>query len=304
MKEAEKIENDFKSGFVSIIGRPNAGKSTLMNKLIGKKIVITSDKPQTTRNKIIGILTEIDWQMIFLDTPGIHKPQDRLGQKMVKAALNTLNEVEVIYYLIDVSVPFGGGDEFIIRRLAEIKTPVFLLLNKIDLIDKVELLPLIEFYRKKGNWQEIIPVSAVRGDNTDSLLDSTVEFLTSGPQYYPSDSVTDRPESFIVAEFIREKAIRLTREEIPHSVAVGVDVFEKRENGMLHIVATIYIERNSQKGILIGKKGEMLKKIGSMARRDIETLLGDKVFLELWVKVKDDWRNRENCLTEFGYGTQ
>lgn len=295
------MNNEFRSGFVALIGRPNAGKSTLLNNMIGQKIAIISDKPQTTRNRIVGVITEDDWQVVLLDTPGIHKPKDKLGDSMVKIALNTLNEVDVIYYLVDVSVPFGGGDAFIMDKLKEVRTPVFLLLNKIDLLEKQQLLPLIDFYQKKREWQEIVPVSALKGENIRSLLDATLPYLQEGPRYYPDDALTDQPEIVLIAELIREKIIETTREEVPHSVAVIVEHMEKRKNDLIYIGASIYVERDSQKGILIGKNGDKLKEIGSKARRDIERLLGNKTFLELWVKVKADWRNREGLLRELGY---
>ncbi len=297
-------DKEYRSGFVALIGRPNAGKSTLLNTLIGQKIAIMSDKPQTTRNKIVGVLTKSEGQIIFLDTPGIHKPKDKLGEYMVSTALDTLHEVDVIYYLVDVTVPFGAGEAYIIENLARVKTPVFLLLNKIDRIPKPEILPLIEFYQSKHKWAEIVPISALKGENTEALIRSTLQYLPPGPQYYPEDAITDQPERLIIAELIREKVIQATREEVPHSVAVEVELMERRSSELIYVGATIYTERDSQKGILIGRKGEMLKNIGSQARQDIERLLGNKVFLELWVKVKADWRNRENILREFGYSDQ
>lgn len=295
------MENEFRSGFIALIGRPNAGKSTLLNYLVGQKIAITSDKPQTTRNKISGVLTRAHWQIIFLDTPGIHKPHDRLGDEMVRAALNTLQEVDVIYYLVDVTAPFGGGEAYIIEKLMKVETPVFLLLNKIDRLEKSKILPIIDFYRQKMDWKEIVPISALKGENLESLLDSTVAYLQPGPKYYPEDTLTDQPERQLVAELIREKAIRSTREEVPHSVAVELEIMEQRSKELVYIGASIIVERDSQKGILIGKKGEMLKTIGMSAREDIESLLGIKVFLELWVKVKPDWRNKEKILRDLGY---
>ncbi|MFZ5754739.1 MAG: GTPase Era [Bacillota bacterium] len=297
-------DKEYRSGFVALIGRPNAGKSTLLNTLIGQKIAIMSDKPQTTRNKIMGVLTKSEGQIIFLDTPGIHKPKDKLGEYMVSTALDTLHEVDVIYYLVDVTVPFGGGEAYVIDALSKVNTPVFLLLNKIDRIPKPEILPLIEFYQGKHKWTEVVPISALKGENTDSLIRATLQYLPPGPQYYPEDAITDQPERLIVAELIREKVIQATREEVPHSVAVEVELMERRSPELVYVGATIYTERDSQKGILIGKKGEMLKNIGSQARQDIERLLGNKVFLELWVKVKADWRNRERLLREFGYSEQ
>ncbi|MDD2401199.1 MAG: GTPase Era [Clostridia bacterium] len=295
------MKNGFKSGFVALIGRPNAGKSTLLNKLIGQKIAIVSDKPQTTRNRIVGVLSKPQYQIVFLDTPGVHKPHDRLGKTMVGTAMSTLSEIDVVYYLIDVSVPFGGGESFIIEKLKNLDTPVFLLLNKIDKIKKTEILPLIEFYRQKMNWKEVIPISALSGDNLESLLESTMLNLAEGPQYYPEDAITDQPERTLVAELVREKILCLTREEIPHSVAVNVEQMKQRSQNLIYIGATIIVERDSQKAIIIGKKGEMLKTVGSLARKDIETLLGNKIFLELWVKVKTDWRNNERSIRDYGY---
>jgi len=295
------MNDGFKSGFVALVGRPNAGKSTLLNKLIGQKIAIISDKPQTTRNRIAGVLTKEDFQVVFLDTPGIHKPQDQLGKVMVNTSLDTLREVDVIYYLIDATVPFGGGEAFIIEKLQKVTTPIFLLLNKIDQINKPELLPLIDFYQQKGSWAGIIPISALKGENLVSLLDSTVSLLPEGPQYYPEDDITDQPERMIAAELIREKILLTTREEIPHSVAVVIDLMEERSDNLLYLGATVYVERDSQKAIIIGKKGEMLKKIGSLARIELEGLLGNHVFLELWVKVKANWRNNRQSIRVLGY---
>jgi len=295
------MKEGFKSGFVALVGRPNAGKSTLLNKIIGQKVAIISDKPQTTRNKIAGVLTDTNYQVIFLDTPGIHKPQDQLGKVMVSISMNTLHEVDIIYYVIDATVPFGGGESYLIEKLKRVNTPVFLLLNKIDKIKKPDLLPLIDFYRQKGNWTGIVPISALTGENLDSLLESTADLLPVGPQYYPADALTDQPERILVAELVREKILLSTREEIPHSVAVVVDLMEPRSEKLLYIGATIYVERVSQKAILIGQKGEMLKNIGSLARKEIEGLLGTHVFLELWVKVKENWRNSVNSIRVLGY---
>ena len=295
------MNEEHRSGFIALIGRPNAGKSTLLNYLVGQKIAITSDKPQTTRNKIAGIVNGEGWQMVLLDTPGVHKPKDRLGEQMVKTALNTLSEVDVIYYIVDATVPFGTGEAYLLEKLKNLKTPVFLLLNKIDMLEKTALLPLIDLYRKKLDCETIVPISALSGDNIDSLLKATLALLPEGPQYYPAEYVTDQPERIIIAEMIREKVIQATREEVPHAVAVGIDLIERRSEEMMYVGATIYVERDSQKGIIIGKKGEVLKTVGSRARKDIEKMLGNKVFLELWVKVKADWRNRDNSLQEFGY---
>ncbi|MCA1031790.1 GTPase Era [Bacillus timonensis] len=292
----------YKSGFVSIIGRPNVGKSTFLNKVIGQKIAIMSDKPQTTRNKIQGVYTENDAQVVFIDTPGIHKPKHKLGDFMMKVAQNTLKEVDVILFMINAEEGYGRGDEFIIEKLKTTNTPVFLVINKIDKIHPDELFPLIEQYKSLYPFKEIVPISALEGNNVNTLLEQIKSYLPEGPQYYPADQVTDHPERFIVAELIREKALHLTREEIPHSIAVVLDAMEKREDGKtIYVAATVIVERSSQKGIIIGKQGSMLKEIGKRARADIEALLGSKVFLELWVKVQKDWRNKMNQLRDYGF---
>ncbi|ADC50788.1 Era/ThdF family GTP-binding protein [Alkalihalophilus pseudofirmus OF4] len=291
----------FKSGFVSIIGRPNVGKSTLLNYVIGQKIAIMSDKPQTTRNKIQGVYTSNESQVVFIDTPGIHKPKHKLGDFMMKVAQNTLREVDLILYVVDAGEAFGSGEEFIIERLKETKTPVFLVINKIDKVQPDDLLGIIETYRTKFDFTEVIPVSALQGSNVPTLMEQIVDHLEEGPQYYPSDQVTDHPERFIVAELIREKVLHLTREEIPHSVAVVIEQMKRRDNDMIYIGATIIVERTSQKGIIIGKQGSMLREVGKRARGDIEALLGSKVFLELWVKVQKDWRNKSTHLRDYGF---
>ncbi|GAB7386326.1 GTPase Era [Bacillaceae bacterium] len=292
----------YKSGFVSIIGRPNVGKSTLLNQIIGQKIAIMSDKPQTTRNKIQGVYTSEEGQIIFLDTPGIHKPKSKLGDYMVRIAENALREVDLVLFLVSAEESFGKGDQYIIDRLKDVGTPVFLVINKIDLVHPDELLPFIDEYRKKYAFAEIVPVSALQGNNVGTLLDLILKYLPEGPQYYPEDQITDHPEQFIVAELIREKVLELTREEVPHSIAVVVEEMKKREESdVVYVYAIIYTERESQKGILIGRRGQMLKEIGQRARREIELLLGSKIYLELWVKVKEDWRNREGILHHFGF---
>lgn len=292
----------YKSGFVSIIGRPNVGKSTFINQVIGQKIAIMSDKPQTTRNKIQGVYTTNNSQTIFIDTPGIHKPKHKLGDFMMKVAQNTLKEVDLILFMINAEEGYGRGDEFIIERLNETKTPVFLIINKIDQIHPDQLLPLIEQYKELYPFKEIIPISALQGNNIDTLLQQIEMLLPEGPQYYPEDQVTDHPERFIITELIREKVLHLTREEIPHSVAVVMDTLERRENNQaIFVGATIIVERDSQKGIVIGKQGSMLKEVGKRARVDIEALLGSKVFLELWVKVQKDWRNKASQLRDYGF---
>ncbi|TXL68005.1 GTPase Era [Cerasibacillus terrae] len=295
------MKNEYKSGFISIIGRPNVGKSTFLNYVIGQKIAIMSDKPQTTRNKIQGVLTREDAQFVFIDTPGIHKPKHRLGDFMVKLSENTLNEVDVILFMINVEEGYGKGDQYILDLLQSVKKPIFLLLNKVDLIHQDDILPLIDFYRQKCDFAEIVPISALKGDNVSELLNLIGNYLPKGPQYYPADQVTDHPERFIISEFIREKALQLTKEEVPHSIAVVIDSIEKRKSNAIYIQASIITERASQKGIIIGKQGKMLKEIGMKARKDIEALLGTKVFLDLWVKVKKDWRNKPSRLQEFGF---
>ncbi|MGZ0086427.1 GTPase Era [Caldibacillus thermoamylovorans] len=292
----------YKSGFVAIIGRPNVGKSTFLNRVIGQKIAIMSDKPQTTRNKIQGIYTDDGAQIIFIDTPGVHKPKHKLGDFMMKVALNALREVDVILFMVNAEEGFGRGEAFIIERLKEVDTPVFLVINKIDRVHPDELLPLIEQYRGLYPFAEIVPISALEGNNVERLIEQIKQRLPEGPQYYPPDQITDHPEQFIIAELIREKALHLTREEVPHSIAVVIERIERREEtGVVYIGAVIIVERDSQKGIIIGKQGRMLKEIGQRARADIEALLGSRVFLELWVKVQKDWRNRLAQLRDFGF---
>jgi GTP-binding protein Era len=296
------MDNEFRSGFVALIGRPNVGKSTLMNHIVGHKVAIMSDKPQTTRNKIRGIYTDEKGQIIFLDTPGIHKPHSKLGEFLVRTAQNALEEVDLVLFLVDAVEGLGPGDRFIIENLKEMKTPVFLVVNKIDQVHPDDLLPLIDKYRQLYSFAEVVPISALMGNNTRTLVDLILRYLPEGPQYYPSDLVTDHPERFIVGELIREKVLELTREEVPHSVAVVVEEMKKREGkDLVDVYATIFTERPSQKGILIGKGGRMLKEVGRRAREEIERLLGTRIFLELWVKVKKDWRNEELLLRQFGY---
>ncbi|WP_285768950.1 GTPase Era [Peribacillus sp. SI8-4] len=295
-------EKGYKSGFISIIGRPNVGKSTFLNRVIGQKIAIMSDKPQTTRNKVQGVLTQNDSQMIFIDTPGIHKPKHKLGDFMMKVATNTLKEVDLILFMINATEGYGRGDEFIIEKLQSVKTPVFLVVNKIDAMHPDELLPIIEKYQQLYPFAAVVPISALEGNNVDTLLEQIKEHLPEGPQFYPADQVTDHPERFIISELIREKVLHLTREEIPHSVAVVIDSIKKMDNSdTINVMATIVVERDSQKGIVIGKQGKMLKQVGSRARLDIENLLGSKVFLELWVKVQKDWRNKASQLRDYGF---
>ncbi len=296
-------QKGYKSGFVSIVGRPNVGKSTFLNRVIGQKIAIMSDKPQTTRNKVQGVLTQQDSQTIFIDTPGIHKPKHKLGEFMLKVSRNALKEVDIIMFMVNAEQKIGKGDEFIIEMLEGNQTPVFLVINKIDQVHPDELAGIIDSYKDKFNFAEIIPISALQGNNVDSLLATIEKYLPEGPQYYPADQITDHPERFIISELIREKVLHTTREEIPHSIAVVIDKIKRDEENenMIRVQATIMVERDSQKGIVIGKKGALLKQVGTEARKDIEMLLGSKVFLELWVKVQKDWRNKQAHLRDFGF---
>jgi len=297
-------EDSYKSGFAVTIGRPNVGKSTLLNRLVGRKVAIVSDKPQTTRNKIHCVLTTEEAQVVFLDTPGIHKPKHRLGEYMVDVALRTLREVDVVLFMTEAGSLPGRGDKYILEQFkrANLETPVFLILNKIDLVDdKKELIPLIDNFNKMYKFSETVPVSALTGENLDRLVSTLLEYLPSGPKYYPDDMVTDKPEQFIVAELIREKVLLETSQEVPHAVAVVVEEMERRAEDLVYVRALIYAEKESQKGILIGKNGRMLKKIGKLARQEIENLLGSRIFLDLWVKVKRDWRKKEAELRNFGY---
>lgn len=290
------------SGFAAIVGRPNVGKSTLTNGLIGEKIAIMSDRPQTTRNKIMCILNTDNAQIMFLDTPGIHKPHHKLGEFMVRTAESTLKEVDVILFVIDVSEKRGAGENYILELLQKVKTPVILVANKIDkLQDKSKLFNIINEYSALYNFAAVVPVSALEDKEFPGLVEEITKHLPEGPDYFPDDMITDQPERVIAAEMIREKVLLSTRDEVPHSIAVEVDEFKVRDNDDVYIRATIFVERDSQKGIVIGAKGSLLKKIGQQARKDIEALLGCKVFLELWVKVKADWRNKDKALKQFGY---
>ena len=292
---------EHKSGFVAIVGRPNVGKSTLLNRIVGQKIAIMSDKAQTTRNKIQGVYTTPEAQLIFIDTPGIHKPKHRLGDFMVEAAYSALKEVDAVLFMISADQKRGRGDDFIIERLKIVTSPVYLVINKIDKIHPDELLSIIEDYSSQMPFAQVVPISATEGNNVDRLMETLVDEMPEGPQYFPEDQITDHPEYFVVSELIREKVLVLTRDEVPHSVAVVVDSMKRNENDKIQIQATIIVERDSQKGIIIGKGGKMLKQIGTKARKDIESLLGDKVFLELWVKVQKDWRDKKVYLQDFGY---
>ena len=294
------MKENYKSGFATLIGRPNVGKSTLMNYLIGQKIAITSNKPQTTRNRIQTVLTTDEGQIVFVDTPGIHKAKNKLGEYMVHIAERSLNEVDVVLWLVEPTTFIGGGERHIIDQLRKVKTPVILVINKIDMVKKEEILPSIDVYRREYDFAEIVPVSARTGDNTDELIKVILKYLPYGPQFYDEDTVTDQPERQIVAELIREKALHCLNEEIPHGIAVAIDRM-KMERKVMHIDATIICERDSHKGIIIGKQGSMLKKIGSTARYEIEKMLDCRVNLKLWVKVQKNWRDSDYMMKNFGY---
>lgn len=294
-------EGSKRSGFVAIVGRPNVGKSTLMNRLLDQKVAIMSDKPHTTRNRITGVHTDDAMQAIFLDTPGIHKPQNKLAEYMVDTALNTLRGVDAVLYVVDATMRWGSGEAFILSRLKEAGCKTILAINKTDLVDKEALLPIIADLSAKMEFAAVVPLSAKDGTNLDALLAEIAKLLPQGPQYYPEDMVTDQPERLIIAEMVREKVLAITREEVPHSVAVQTDLVQEQDNGTMHVAATVFVERASQKGIVIGKKGATLKQVGTMARKDIEVLLGMPVYLELWVKVKEDWRRSELDIKNFGF---
>ena len=295
------MQNNFHSGFVAILDRPNIGKYTFLNLVVGQKIAIMSDKAQTTRNKIQGIYTEDNAQIVFIDTPGIHKPHSRLGDFMVESALSTLNEVDAVLFMVNATQKRGRGDDFIIERLKNVKKPIYLVINKIDQIHPDKLLQIMDDYRNTLDYAEVFPISALEGNNCPELIESLVNTVPEGPQYYPADQITDHPERFIAGELIREKVLELTREEVPHSVAVVVDRIHREDDEKVLVQATIVVERNSQKGIIIGKGGKMLKQIGVKARKDIELMLGDKVYLELWVKVQPNWKDRQVDLQALGY---
>ncbi|MFP4015405.1 MAG: GTPase Era [Halanaerobiales bacterium] len=290
----------YKSGFVSIIGRPNVGKSTLINKVIGEKIAITSHRPQTTRNKIQAILNHHKGQIVFVDTPGIHKRNNKLDDYMLEQAYKSLEGVDLLIFLLDGSTYFGKGDDFIFRQIKGVKTPTLVVLNKIDKLDKKTLIMRINEYEQKIN-REIIPISAINGQNIDNLINRIFDYLPEGPQFYPEDMVTDQIEKFIVAEIIREKIFYLCREEIPYGIAVIVEEMKKRANGLFYIRANIYVEKKSHKGIVIGKNGARLKEIGKRARQDIKKLLGTEIYLDLWIKILKDWREKENLIKRMGY---
>lgn len=290
------------AGFVAMVGRPNVGKSTLTNSLIGEKIAIMSDRPQTTRNRIMCIMNTDNAQIMFLDTPGIHKPHHKLGEYMVRTAEGTLQEVDVILFIVDVTEKRGAGEDYILELLKKVKTPVILVCNKIDkLQDKSKLFKIMEDYSKLYKFAAVVPVSALTDGQFPGLVQEITKLLPEGPAYYPDDMITDQPERVIAGEMIREKVLRLTRDEVPHAIAVEVDEFKERDDENIYIRATIFVERDSQKGIIIGAKGGMLKKIGQQARADLEKLLYCKIYLDLWVKVKPDWRNQDKALKQFGY---
>ena len=299
------MADKFYSGFVSLVGRPNVGKSTLMNRLIGEKIAIISNKPQTTRNRVQSILTKDGFQIVFIDTPGIHRPRHKLGEYMVKSAETTLNEVDAVLMLIEPTDKIIEADRLIIEKFAKVKSPVILVINKIDTVDRERVFKVIDEYRKLYDFAEIVPISAFEGTNTDELLSVIRKYLPEGPRYFPSDMVTDQPERQIASEIIREKALRLLEDEIPHGIAVEITEMKKRKEGnLVDVRATIFCEKDSHKGIIIGKHGDMLKKIGTKARGDIERLLGSPIYLELWVKVKKDWRDSDFLLKNFGYDSK
>ena len=296
-------KKDFKSGFVALIGRPNVGKSTLLNYLVGQKVAIMSPQPQTTRNKISGIYTDDQEQIVFIDTQGIHKPKNKLDDFMDKSSYSALDEVDVVLFMVEPE-PAGKGDQYIAELLKKIKKPVFLVINKIDKVHPDELLSIIDSYKNLGDFAEIVPISASQGNNVSELIKTIAKYLPEGPQFYDADQLTDRPEYFIVAELIREQVLKLTHEEVPHATAVVVDRMRDHEGGKLQVEATIYVERPGQKGIIIGKKGQMLKQIGIAARQEIEALLGEKVNLRLWVKVQKNWRSDPAFLKSIGYNVK
>lgn len=296
-------KKDYKSGFVALIGRPNVGKSTLLNFLVGQKVAIMSPQPQTTRSKISGIYTDDQEQIVFIDTPGIHKPKNKLDDFMDKSSYSALDEVDVVLFMVEPE-PAGKGDQYIAELLKKIKKPVLLVINKIDKVHPDKLLSIIDSYKNLGDFAEIVPISASQGNNVSELIKTIAKYLPEGPQFYDADQLTDRPEYFIVAELIREQVLKLTHEEVPHATAVVVDRMRDHEGGKLQIEATIYVERPGQKGIIIGKKGQMLKQIGIAARQEIEALLGEKVNLRLWVKVQKNWRSDPVFLKSIGYNAK
>ena len=296
-----KQVDGFRSGFVAVVGRPNVGKSTLINALIGDKIVIVSDKAQTTRNRIICVYTDEEKQIVFMDTPGIHKPKHKLGEYMVGAAIDSLKEVEAVLFVVAGNEKRGPGDNFVIDQLKKIDVPVYLLINKIDCMTKEDVLKAIVSYEDAYPFAATVPISAKAGTQLPEVMKLLTSALPVGPKYFPEDMITDQPERLLIADIVREKILTETREEIPHAVAVDVDEMTTRSDGTTYVRATVYCERDSQKGIIIGKNGVLLKKIGAAARADIQTLLAAKIYLDLWVKVKKDWRNKSGVLSELGY---
>ena len=294
-------EKGFKSGFVAVVGRPNVGKSTLINALIDDKIVIVSDKAQTTRNRIVCVYTDEKKQIVFMDTPGIHKPKHKLGEFMVDQAVDSLREVEAVLFVVAANEKRGPGDNFVIEQLRKVNVPVFLIVNKIDTMEKQDLLEAIVSYENSYPFEAVVPISAKEKDNIEEVVNLLEKHLPEGPKYFPDDMITDQPERLIISDIVREKILLQTHDEIPHAIAVDVDEMKTRDDGTTYIRATIYVERDSQKGIIIGKQGAMLKLIGKQARADIERLLATKVFLDVWVKVKKDWRNKSGMLSELGY---
>lgn len=294
-------ENNFRSGFVALIGRPNVGKSTLLNYVVGQKVAIMSDVAQTTRNKIQGIYTSKDAQIVFIDTPGVHKPMTKLGDFMERSTLSALDEVDAVLFVVSANEKKGPGDDFIIERLKQVHQPIYLVVNKIDLVHPNDLPKIVAQYKEALDFKGIIPVSALQGNNVNQLINELVTELPEGPQYYPAEQISDHPERFVIAEMIREKVFQLTRQEVPHSVAIDVTSVKRENEDTVHISANIVVELPGQKGIIIGKKGSMLKKIGQLARHDIENLLGDHVYLQLWVKVVPGWRDKAAMLKDYGY---
>ena len=290
-----------RSGFVSLIGRPNVGKSTLLNAFMGRKVAITSRKPQTTRNAIRGVLTGDAWQIVFIDTPGLHKPKTLLGERLNDVVRRTLHEVDAVVFMLDATQAAGSGDEFVAREVLATGTPAICVVNKMDVAKNDKLVPQLVAAEALGEWREIIPISAARGTNVDRLQQMLVSLLPEGPQYYPPDIVTDQPREVLLAEIVREKALQMTRQEVPHSIAVSTEEVLERDDGILEIHATVFVERESQKGIVIGKGGSMLKEIGTRAREDLEWLLGTKVYLALQVKVSKDWQRDPRALERLGY---
>lgn len=297
------MSDEHQSGFITIVGRPNVGKSTLINQILDEKISIISDKIQTTRHAIHGIYNDETSQMVFIDTPGVHKPKHRLGDYMVDVSLQTLSDVDVVLFMINATEGYGKGDEYILKRLQDLEVPVFLLINKVDLIHPDDLFPIIVQYKDKCDFEEVLPISALNGNNVSNLLTMVKKHLPYGPKYYETNQISNRSERFMIGELVREKVLIHTKEEVPHSINVIIEEVEERK-GKLFVQATIVTERSSQKGILIGKQGSMLKKIGKEARLDIENLMDQKVYLELFIKVQKDWRNKQSLLSQFGFNNE